>query len=315
MNTNKIKSAVLTGPTGVLGTALVKKLADVGVETFAACHPGSLKNDFILKHPRIHKVECDIEDIGRLPKLIGRHVDAFFHFAWTGTQKNSNRMDMYLQNTNVKYALDTVHAAKRLECKVYVGAGSQAEYGYVDGIIHPDTPVKPISGYGMAKLCAGQMTRAICHEFGIRHIWPRIISVYGENDGAKTLISTLIRTLQKGESPMVTDGEQMWDYLYADDAAEALYLMAENGRDGAIYVLGSGQTRKLKAFMMDIRDAVNKNIPLGLGKVPYLPDQVMHLEADIASLTRDTGWQPRTDFATGIHKMLTAMRSDRETNQ
>ena len=80
--------------------------------------------------------------------------------------------------------------------------------------------------------------------------------------------------------------------------------MADKGKDGAIYVLGSGQTRKLKDFMFDIRDAVNKDIPLGLGEIPYLPDQAMHLEADIANLKQDTGWQPKTDFTVGIRALL-----------
>jgi len=299
-----IKSAVLTGPTGVLGTALVKTLAKAGVETYVVCHRGSPRNASILEHPCIHKIECDMEEIDRLPEYIGKSVEAFFHLAWLGTQVNSNRMDMYLQNTNVKQALDTVYVAKALGCKVYVGAGSQAEYGRIDGVIHPDSPTNPISGYGMAKLCAGQMTRSLCKEFGIRHIWPRIVSVYGKNDAPKTLINVLIRTLQAGESPKLTAGEQLWDYLYADDAGEALYLMADKGKDGAIYVLGSGQTRKLKDFMFDIRDAVNKDIPLGLGEIPYLPDQAMHLEADIANLKQDTGWQPKTDFAVGIRALL-----------
>lgn len=299
-----IKSAVLTGATGVLGTALVKKMAEVGVDTYVVCHRGSPRNATILEHPSIHKVECDMEEIGRLPSLIKKSVDAFFHFAWLGTQVNSNRMDMYLQNTNVRYALDTVYVAKELGCKVYVGAGSQAEYGRIDGVIHPDTPTNPISGYGMAKLCAGQMTRVLCKDFGIRHIWPRIVSVYGKNDGKKTLVSFLIRTLQAGEIPKLTAGEQMWDYLYAGDAADALYLMAEKGKDGAVYVLGSGKTRKLKDFMLDIRNLVNKDIQLGLGEIPYLPDQAMHLQADIESLQHDTGWEPKTDFVTGIRLLL-----------
>ncbi len=299
-----IKSAVLTGATGVLGTALVKKLAYAGIETYVVCHRGSLRNDTILEHSCIHKVECDIEEISRLPDLIGKSIEAFFHFAWLGTQVKSNRMDMYLQNINVKYTLDTVYVAKELGCKVYVGAGSQAEYGRIDGVIHPNSPVHPISGYGMAKLCAGQMTRALCKDFEIRHIWPRIVSVYGKNDGEKTLVSTLIRTLQAGEVPKLTTGEQMWDYLYSEDAAEALYLMAEKGKDGAVYVLGSGKTRKLKDYMIAIRDIIDKDMPLGLGEIPYLPDQAMHLEADISNLTRDTGWHPRTTFKDGIYQML-----------
>ncbi len=299
-----IKNAVLTGPTGAIGIALTANLAARGVDTYVICRPDSPRNERIKKHPCIHKIECDLTEISKLPKLLGKRIEAFFHLAWVGKQDSRNRMDMYLQNRNISLTLDTAYAAKALGVKVFVGAGSQAEYGRIDGVIHPNSPVNPISGYGMAKLCAGQMTRVLCREWGIRHIWPRIVSVYGINDAPKTLVSTIISTLQRGESPQLTAGEQSWDYLYAGDAAEAFYLMAEKGRDGAVYVLGSGKTRKLKEFMLDIQGLINKDIPLGLGKIPYLSDQAMHLQADIENLQRDTGWQPKTDFITGIKEVL-----------
>ena len=299
----EISSAVVTGGTGVIGTALIKRLVKGGIKVYAVCRHGSPHNVNIPSHELVTQIECDIGNLQELPRLIEANVDAFFHFAWTGTT-GQNRMDMYLQNGNVKYALDSVKAAQALGCSVYIGAGSQAEYGPVLGIMKPDTPTQPISGYGMAKLCAGHMTRGMCKELGIRHIWVRILSVYGSHMPKSSLIMYVILCLMRGESPKLTDGEQKWDYLHSRDAAEALYLMVEKGRDGAVYVLGSGKTRPLKDFMMDIQQIVNKNIPLSLGELPYLPDQAMHLQADIESLTSDTGWFPKTNFSDGIRSML-----------
>lgn len=304
----QLQSAVVTGPTGVLGTALVHKLAQENLEIFVVCHPGSKRNATIPKGKNIHKIECEMEEFLHLPYRIGQKVDAFFHLAWLGTQDNNNRMNMYLQIENIKYTIDSVYAAHKLGCKVYIGAGSQAEFGRVDGVLRPDLPEKPLSGYGMAKLCSGQMTRALCKEFGIRHIWPRVVSIYGINDAPKTLVSTVIEKLLREEKPALTAGEQEWDYLYSGDAADAFYYMAANGRDGATYVLGSGKTRLLKDFMMAIRDAVEPSLPLGIGEIPYLPDQAMHLEADVSALTKDTGWIPATDFEKGIRYVVNAMR-------
>lgn len=299
-----IKSAVLTGPTGVLGTALVKKLATENIETYVVCHPGSKRNAAILEHPCIHKVECDMSEICRLPKLIGEKVDAFFHLAWLGTANHNNRMDMHLQTSNIAYTLDAVEAARDMECQVFIGAGSQAEYGHIDGVIHSDTREKPISGYGMAKLCAGQMTRQMCQDYGIRHIWTRVVSTYGPGDNPNTLISVVVRKLLAGEKPSLTAGEQIWDYLYADDAAEAFYQMALHGRNGSVYVLGSGQTKPLREFMEIVRNEIDPSLPLGIGEIPYYQDQAMHLEADIGELIRDTGWRPTTSFEKGIQRLV-----------
>lgn len=300
-----LKSAVITGPTGVLGTALVRKLIEVGVETYVVCHPGSNRAEKIKLHPLLHKVDCDMSEYEALPSKIGRHCDAFFHFAWLGTSNPLNRMNMHLQTDNIKYTLDAVDAAHALSCNVFIGAGSQAEYGRVEeGVLRPDTQTNPFGGYGMAKLCAGQMTRVMCREYGIRHIWPRVVSVYGPGDGKGTLISCVISELKAGRKPILTAGEQIWDYLYSADAADAFYQMAERGKDGAVYVLGSGRTKQLKEYIEIIRDAIDPALPLGLGEKSYYPDQAMHLEADVSSLERDTGWKPRTSFQDGIRELL-----------
>ena len=300
-----VQTAIVTGPTGVLGTALREKLLQEGVETYVICHPGSKRTASIQPHPLLHIVDCDMSDYGALPDLIGRPCEAFFHLAWLGTADPLNRMNMHLQTMNIKYTLEAAEAAHALQCRVFVGAGSQAEYGRVaEGILHPDTPANPVGGYGMAKLCAGQMTRAMCKSYGIRHIWPRVVSVYGPGDGQGTLISSVIRQLLEGKRPALTAGEQIWDYLCSADAAEAFYQMAERGRDGAVYVLGSGRTRRLREFIEIIRDAIDPALPLGFGERPYYPDQAMHLEADISALSRDTGWKPNIPFAEGIKRLM-----------
>lgn len=299
-----MKRAVVTGPTGVIGSALVERLIQANVEVYVILRPMSKRLNHIPKHDLVHVIACELHEIKTLPEKIGVSCDTFFHLAWQGTADPANRFDMYMQNDNVRCSLDAVEAAKELGCKVFVGSGSQAEYGDVDGIMHPDTVPRPISGYGMAKLCAGQMTRHVCHGYGIRHIWPRILSVYGINDGEQTLISSAINRMLAGEKISMTAGKQLWDYLYAADAADALYRMALNGRDGAVYVLGGGRARPLREYVEIIRDIINPGLTIGFGEVPYRKDQVMHLESDITELIRDTGWRPKVEFKDGILELI-----------
>lgn len=304
-----MKTAILTGPAGVLGTALRKKLAQEHVQTYVVCHPGSRRTAEIEENEYIHKVECDMRDYAHLPERIGEPCDVFFHLAWLGTADHLNRLDVRIQEENIRYTLDAVDAAHALGCSVFVGAGSQAEYGHVDGVLHPDTPAFPVSGYGMGKLCAGQMTRLLCHSYGMRHVWTRTLSTYGLGDGKATLINTLIEKLLAGEKPSLTAGGQVWDYIYADDAAGAFYAAAERGRDGAVYVIGSGTTKRLREYMEITRDAIDPSLPLGIGEIPYYPDQAMHLEADVAPLKRDTGWEPKVRFEDGIRRLIAEKRA------
>lgn len=304
----QIRSAVVNGALGSVGLALVKCLLDKGVKTYAVVYPGDKRISLIPEGAVV--VPCDMRKINELTTQITEPVDAFFHLAWMGTI-GPERDDMLLQTENIRCAIEAAKAASELKCSVYVGVGSQAEHGRVEGMIHPETPCFPVTGYGMAKLCSGQMTRSVCSKLNIRHIWARILSVYGPNDGPLSVTSIIIDKLMAGEKPSLTAGEQMWDYLYADDAAEGLYRMAANGKDGAVYPLGSGSVRSLREYFEIIRDAVDPELPLGLGEIPYSANQVMHLQADISSLTSDTGFLPKTQFEEGIGKTVDMRRKQK----
>ena len=302
----KIKTAVITGPTGAIGMALCAELANNGITVYAACRPGSPRAAALPKHERIIRIDCDAAQLNRLPELIPGGADAFYHFAWAQTT-GLGRNDMPAQINNIRYTLDAVHAAKALGCQVFIGAGSQAEYGRVEGVLKPETPCFPENGYGMAKLCAGQMSRVECQKMGIDHVWPRILSIYGPGDGPKSMISSVIDQLSRGETPALTAGIQKWDYLYSEDAARAFRLIALHGVSGRVYPLGSGEARQLKEYVCIIRDQIDPNRSLGFGEVAYGPLQVMHLQADISSLKADTGFTPSTPFETGIKSTIASM--------
>lgn len=302
-----MKRAIITGATGVLGTALIKELIENDVELLILCREGSSKNERIPEHPLITKKFCSLNGLSALKNDTGKEYDVFYHFAWAATA-GPDRNNMYAHADNIKYALDAVGAAKRFGCKLFIGAGSQAEYGRHEGILKPDTPCFPENGYGMAKLCAGQMTREYAHQLGLKHMWTRILSVYGPNDGENTMIMSLINKLQKGETPALTKGEQMWDYLYSADAARAFRLLGEKGVDGKTYVLGSGEARPLKEYMKTIRDVVRPDAQLEFGTIPYSEKQVMYLCADISELKKDMGWEPKICFTDGIKELLNYKR-------
>jgi nucleoside-diphosphate-sugar epimerase len=59
------------------------------------------------------------------------------------------------------------------------------------------------------------------------------------------------------------------------------------------------------------RDMIDPSLPLGFGEVPYRPDQVMHLEANIARLQAATGWAPRVSLAEGLAKTVEWRREQR----
>lgn len=304
-----MRRVIITGPTGAIGMALIHKCMEMETEVTAVCHRGSKRIDRIPVSDRVKVVECSLNEIDKLPELLEGRYDVFFHFAWACTA-GEGRNDTEAQTQNIRYTMEAVEAAAKLGCECFIGAGSQAEYGRVEGKLTADTPTFPENGYGIAKLCAGQLSRLRCGQLGIRHIWFRVLSVYGRYDGEKTMIMSSIRKMLNGESPEYTPAEQMWDYLYSEDAAQAFYLAAEKGRDGAVYCLGSGQARPLKEYIKIMRDEIAPNLALKLGAKPYAEKQVMYLCADISALQRDTGFVPLVGFREGIRETVEWVREN-----
>ncbi len=284
-----INKIIVTGATGTVGSAVVRRAIANDKDVTCIVHKGSNRISNLPQSNKVHIVECDLQDYRSL-SLEGQY-DAFIHLSWEKTF-GASRDDAEVQSRNIQYTLDACHLAHRCGCKVFVGAGSQAEYGVQDVVLTSDLPVKPESGYGIAKYAAGKLSAMLCKSLGMRQNWVRILSVYGPNDGENTLISYVIRELKAGRSPELTKCEQIWDYLYADDAGDAILAIAEKGIDGKPYPLGSGKGRKLSEYIEDIRQFVNPEIDVKYGTKDYYPHQPMYLVADISELSRDTKWVP-----------------------
>lgn len=297
------KKAIITGASGPLGIVLIKECIRTGIEVLAVVRPGSKKKKDIPRHPLIRIVELDISQIEQLPEQGYGDFDLCFHLAWTHTG-DSGRNDPLLQSQNIQNTLKTAQCAKKMGCRVFVGAGSQAEYGIVNKKADESTPVNPETCYGITKLAAGQLVLEYCRQVGMRCNWARIFAVYGPYENSYILTSYVIQTLLKGEKPILTPCEQEWDYLYCEDAARALLQIGVKAPKSGVYCLGSGQPVKLKEFLNIIRDAINPELPLGTGEKEYGKNQIMHLEADISRLREDVGFRPRISIEEGIRKTI-----------
>lgn len=307
-----MEKAVVTGATSMIGVALIEKCIVERVKVYAVVRPGSLNLNRLPCSDLIQIVECDLECLAELERLIHEECDVFYHLSWAHTGQGRNDNLMY-QIENIRYTLQAVWTAKALGCKKFIGAGSQAEYGCVDrGMIAPDTPVNPVQAYGIAKYAAGKFAMLECSRMSMVCIWVRIFSVYGENDKKSSMISQSMQKFLNREEPAFTAGEQIWDYLYSSDAGKAMYLIGKMASESKIYCLGKGEGRKLKEYIRIMGEVADSGQELGLGKIPYSSHTIMNLQADISSLKEDTGFKPEVDFRDGIKRVFEALKRETE---
>lgn len=291
---------LVTGATGFVGSYVLRRLtADPQATVAILVRRGSLTRRIDDVRDRVVRYEADLAD----PQAVARAArefkpDAVVHLAWHGVG-NKLRNDES-QVDNIGHSLALLRAGCEAGAKAFVGLGSQAEYGPCEGPIDEAQPTRPTTLYGAAKLSTCLLADQLCRLYGMRFAWLRLFSAYGPGDSPEWMIPSLILSLAKRRRPALTEGRQLWDYIYVTDAAEAVYQAARNPEASGVFNLGSGEARTVRHVAERIRDLVDPSLALGFGEVPYRPDQVMHLQACIDRLRAATGWQPRVPLDEGL---------------
>lgn len=297
-----MKKIVVTGATSMLGVATIEECLRNDIEVVAIVHRNS-KNFYRLpQSPALKIIEANLDELANCEPDFN-DADVFYHFGWAATT-HKGRLNVDVQEKNIRYTLDAVYLAQKCGCRKFIFAGSQAEYGLSDKPLNSETPIKPFTAYGVSKFAAGKLSEMLCASLGLNFVWTRILSVYGKNDGANTLISYVIDCYKNNRQPVLTPCEQIWDYLHADDAGRAFRLLGQCATSG-VYVVGSGNGSPLKSYLEIIYRLMKPNVPLTFGGKPYSENQVMYLQADISDLQRDTGFKPQISFEAGISRILT----------
>jgi nucleoside-diphosphate-sugar epimerase len=297
-----MQSIILTGATGMLGTAVIAECIKNGISVTAVARPSSYRLGRIPKSGSVTVIECGLDNMHKLPALVTGKHDAFYHLGWLGTSK-SERNDPAIQELNVKYTLDAVNVADELGCGLFLGAGSQAEYGRYDVPIKEDFETKPDTAYGRAKLSACKSSAELCGRLKIKHVWTRIFSVYGPNDSPSTMVMYFIGRLLDNQRASLSKCTQIWDYMYCSDAARALLLAGEKGGGGRIYNVGNGIGRPLIEYVNILRDAIDPAAVLGIGELKQV-GKLMNLCADITKIKKDTSFKPMVPFERGIEETI-----------
>lgn len=301
-----MERVIITGAASMIGAALAEECLKNHVEVLALVRKASAHRDRLPQSDLLTVRDCGLEELASLTDVEG--YDVFYHLAWGHTAKES-RDNPVLQEKNIRYTLDAVELARRAGCRCFIGAGSQAEYGPVEGIISPDTKVHPQIAYGIAKYAAGKLSRKLCDSYRMTHVWARVFSVYGRNDNADTMLDYAIKQFIKGEAAYFSAAAQPWDYLHERDAGKIFYLLGEKCEASKIYCVASGESRPLKEFIKELQDAFGEGAECKFAE-SEAGGSVYGLQADVAELVQDIRYKPQVSFAEGIADMIAHKRGE-----
>jgi nucleoside-diphosphate-sugar epimerase len=291
-----MKSAIVTGANGFIGSNVVKKLADNGVFVTAV----SRKNNNIMKSNNVRFISLDMDDINKLADFDVKG-DAFYHFAWRGVSGNESA-DMNIQLQNIRWNVDALKVSKKIGCKKFVCAGSIMEKEVIVSALEQGNNPDMRDIYKAAKFAAHSITKSVAADIGIEHIWGVITNAYGPGEISQRFInSTILKILDK-EPLKFTAATQNYDFIYIDDAAEAFFRIGEAGKPFHEYLIGSSKAKALKEFITEMIDILSPDKELSFGSAPFSGINLNLEDFDCTVTEKDTGFKAKTAFAEGIKK-------------
>ncbi len=291
-----MKSAIVTGAAGFVGKAVVKELIKNNVHVFAVDLPSSPKDDL---PKEVEIVEADFTQYRLLTNLLRRsEAEVFYHFAWAGTSGQA-RSDIALQLSNVSASCEAVKIASSLGCKRFVFPASIMQFE-ADALLEMEQSPGESAIYSVSKKAADSMARITAAKYGIEYVAGLISNIYGPGETSPRLVNSTIRKLLNGEHTSFSPGEQLYDFIYSEDAARAFYFIGNAGKSGAMYYIGNQAPRPLKEFLLEIRDVVSPGTKLGIGEISFSGISLTYREFDMKRLHRELGFEPKVSFQEGI---------------
>ena len=297
-----MNKAIVTGANGFVGSALVRELLAKNIEVVAidlnGCCGNLPESDLLTFIPCSIDSIADIESDERV-----KNSDVFYHFAWVGSAGEA-RANCSLQLENAKWTIDCLRSANKIGCTSFVCAGSIMEQETIAAVYTNGN--KPGAGYiyGSGKLVAHTMAASVATQLGIKLIWANITNSYGPGELSPRLVNTTLRKIIAGESPSFTSGVQNYDFIYITDVAKAFRLLGEYGHTHCTYVIGSGNAKPLKEFLLEMKSAVSPQLDFIFGDIPFTGINMPVEKFSIDLLKEHTGFAPEVSFAEGTKKTM-----------
>ena len=242
-----MRKAIVTGGAGFIGSNLVNRLIEKGIEVVVLDNLSTGKEENI--NPKAKFIQCDISKSSIFDLMYNmKGADVVFHLAALARVQPSIEDPIPFNEVNITGTLNILLAAHKTGIKRVIYSASSSAYGNTDILPTPeDAPTNPLSPYGLQKYVGEQCCKMFSEVYGLDTVSLRYFNVYGEQmnfGGAyKTVIAVFIEQMQKGEKlNIVNEGNQRRDFTYVGDVCNANILAAttSNKFNGEVFNVGNG---------------------------------------------------------------------------
>jgi UDP-glucose 4-epimerase len=287
--------AIVTGGAGFIGSHLVDALVAGGNEVTVVDNLSSGKRENL--NPDATFVESDIRE-----GLDAGGAEIVFHLAaQADVQTSVNRPD-YDADVNVLGTVRVLEGARAAGAQVVFASTGGAIYGECEEPATEQAPRRPMSPYGIAKLCAEEYLQGWNRIHGTRHVVLRLANVYGPRQDSSLeggVVAIFLERMARGEETVIYgDGLQERDFVYVGDLVEA--MLAAQGRDGGTFNVGTG----VPTSVLDLHSACRA--VSGSEAEPRFEEarlgDVRRSVLDVSQTSNELGWVPGLSLHEGLRR-------------
>ena len=305
------RRALVTGGAGFIGSHMVDRLLEEGYRVIIVddLSSGKLKN--VNQHATFHHMS--ITQPSLLEVFNREKPDLVFHMAAQSSVSRSTKDPILDSEINVLGTLRLLDAARRAGVdKVIYSCTGGALYGEPMTVPCPDdTPVVPISPYGMSKYVAEQYLEYYRRQYLVNYTSLRYGNVYGPRQdpkGEAGVVAIFISAMLNGSRPVIFgDGGQERDFVAVDDVVEANMAAIDRGSGKAMNIATGELTSVNRLFEM-LKEITG--FRWDAGRAPARAGDVYRISLDCSLAAKELGWTPRTSLADGLPRTVEYMNAD-----
>jgi len=299
-----IRRVLVTGAHGFLGSHLTASLLEQGYDVAILKREGSDLRRISHLMDRITAVNADLRDPDHILSAVRTaKPEAILHLAAFYAVEHTPAQVGIMVDTNVRGAVALLESARVEKTPLFVNTSTCTVYRELGTPRTEADPVAPQNLYDLTKAHAEEACRFYRNRFGVPSVTLRIFPPYGPGDNERRLIPSVIRHLQRGESPALTSGTQRWDFVHARDIAAAyLAVLAapEQALQGELFNVATGDARTVREVVEQVRTLLGSATPLRWDAIPHRRNEIWLNSGNAEKIRAMLGWEPRVPLAEGL---------------
>ena len=308
------RPVLVTGGTGLLGSWLVSRLANVGADITCLVRDWVTQSELVKSglFSEVKVVRGDIRDIQVIDRILSEYeIDTVFHLAAQTIVTIANRNPLHTLESNIAGTWNLLEACRRnTKVKQIIVASSDKAYGDQKDLPYDEnTPLQGQHPYDVSKSCADLISHMYAKSFEIPVCVTRCGNFYGGGDlNWNRIIPGTVRSVLRGQAPIIrSDGKFIRDYFYVEDGANAYMVLAEQ-MAGKPELKGEAFnfSNELQVSVLNLVEKILKLMKSDLQPVILneASNEIRHQYLSAAKARKKLDWKPLFTLDEGLDKTI-----------